>query len=195
MTAQSHGWGAIAPWVARWAHLVPSNGHVLDVASGAGRHSLYFATQGHPVTAVDRDADALISLQARHAALPKPAGRLKTLCADIENAPWPLSETFDAIVMTNYLWRPLWPALRSALAPGGVLVMETFALGQETIGKPSRPAFLLAPGEALQLAGDLRVVAYEDGFEPPSEASPTGRYVQRLTATSPGTPSSPLGRM
>jgi len=73
--------------------------------------------------------------------------------------------------------------------------METFALGQETIGKPSRPAFLLAPGEALQLAGDLRVVAYEDGFEPPSEASPTGRYVQRLTATSPGTPSSPLGRM
>ena len=179
----------------RWSHLVRSAGHVLDIASGAGRHSLYFAAQGHEVTAVDRDETALAALRVRDAEDAPKAGTIHTVVADLENQPWPFSQSFDAIVMTNYLWRPLWPALQSALRPGGVLIMETFALGQETIGKPSRPAFLLAPGEALQLAGSLRIVAFEDGFEPPSDTYSAGRFVQRLVATTTETPPPALGRM
>jgi len=195
LTAQQHGWGASSPWVLRWSHLVRSAGHVLDIASGAGRHSLYFAAQGPEVTAVDRDETALAALRARDAQDAPKSGTIQTVVADLENQPWPFSQSFDAIVMTNYLWRPLWPALQSALRPGGVLIMETFALGQETIGKPSRPAFLLAPGEALQLAGSLRIVAFEDGFEPPSDTYSAGRFVQRLVATTAETPPPALGRM
>lgn len=165
------------------------------MASGAGRHSLYFAAQGFQVTAVDRDETALAALRARHSESILPSGTINTVVADLEGAPWPFSRQFDAIVMTNYLWRPLWPFLRQALLPGGVLVMETFALGQETIGKPSRPAFLLGPGEALQLVGSLRIVAFEDGFEPPSDTNPAGRFVQRLVATTADTPPSALGRI
>ena len=179
----------------RWAHLVQSAGQVLDVACGAGRHSLYFAAQGNDVTAVDRDEAALAALRVRDSDDAAKAGTIRTVLADLENDPWPFSQSFDAIVMTNYLWRPLWPALQKALKPGGVLIMETFALGQETIGKPSRPAFLLAPGEALQLAGALRIVAFEDGFETPSDAQPAGRFVQRLVATTADTPPPALGRM
>ena len=195
MTAQQHGWGASSPWVLRWSHLVRSAGHVLDIASGAGRHSLYFAAQGHEVTAVDRDETALAALRARDAQDAPKAGTIQTVVADLETQPWPFSQSFDAIVMTNYLWRPLWPVLQKALRPGGVLIMETFALGQETIGKPSRPAFLLAPGEALQLAGSLRIVAFEDGFEPPSDTYSAGRFVQRLVATTAETQPPALGRM
>ena len=168
---------------------------MLDIACGAGRHSLYFAAQGHDVTAVDRDEAALAALRARHADDAPKAGIIRIMMADLENEPWPFSQPFDAIVMTNYLWRPLWPALQKALRPGGALIMETFALGQETIGKPSRPAFLLAPGEALQLAGSLRIVAFEDGFEPPSDTYSAGRFVQRLVATTAETPPPALGRM
>ena len=168
---------------------------MLDIACGAGRHSLYFAAQGHEVTAVDRDETALAALRARDADDASKAGAIHTVVADLENAPWPFSQSFDAIVMTNYLWRPLWPVLQGALRPGGVLIMETFALGQETIGKPSRPAFLLAPGESLQLAGSLRIVAFEDGFEPPSDTYSAGRFVQRLIATTAETPPPALGRM
>jgi SAM-dependent methyltransferase len=168
---------------------------VLDIACGAGRHSLYFAAQGHEVTAVDRDETALAALRARDADDASKAGTIHTVVADLENEPWPFSQSFDAIVMTNYLWRPLWPLLQGALRPGGVLTMETFALGQETIGKPSRPAFLLAPGESLQLAGSLRIVAFEDGFEPPSDTYSAGRFVQRLVTTTAETPPPALGRM
>ena len=168
---------------------------MLDIACGAGRHSLYFAAQGHEVTAVDRDEVALAALQSRHLDSTPQMGTIKTVPADLEGGPWPFSQPFDAIVMTNYLWRPLWPVLQGALRPGGVLIMETFALGQETVGKPSRPAFLLAPGESLQLAGSLRIVAFEDGFEPPSDTYSAGRFVQRLIATTAETPPPALGRM
>jgi len=98
--------------------------------------------------------------------------------ADIEGAPWPLpGRRFDAIVVTNYLSRPLLPTLTASLAPGGVLLYETFAAGNETVGRPSRPDFLLAPGELLGAATGLRIVAYEDGFL----ANPD-RFVQRLAA-------------
>lgn len=130
----------------------------------------WLAAQGHQVLGVDRSPDAL--------ALAKAFG--PTLLADLENAPWPLPEqTFDAVVITNYLWRPLWPRILSSLKCGGVLICETFAQGNETVGRPSRPDFLLATGELLQVAsqGDLRVIAYEDGFAQAPE-----RFVQRLVA-------------
>jgi SAM-dependent methyltransferase len=156
-----------------WAHLVAAGGAVLDVASGAGRHARFFASRGHPVTAVDRDAAALDALRDEPLITP--------LEADLEGAAWPLpaDAKFAAVVVTNYLHRPLFPQLLRALAPGGVLVYETFAQGNESIGKPSNPAFLLAPGELLErVRGQLRVVAFQDGFL----AQPRPAYVQRICA-------------
>ncbi|MDP3618619.1 MAG: class I SAM-dependent methyltransferase [Ramlibacter sp.] len=166
-----HGSEAPSTWVQRWSHLVAPGGRVLDVACGAGRHMRWFASRGHPVTGVDRSADAIGSL----------AGVGEVLQADIENGPWPFAgSTFDAVVVTNYLWRPLLGVIVQSVAPGGVLLYETFAAGNETVGKPSRPDFLLRTGELLQACANLRVVAYEDGFmeQPP-------RYVQRIAAVRP----------
>lgn len=165
-----HGTEAPSPWVCRWTPLIRPAGQVLDLACGGGRHMQWLASQGHLVLGVDRSAEAL--------ALATAFG--PTLQADIENGPWPLNgQRFDAVVVTNYLWRPLWPHILASVAPGGVLIYETFALGHETVGRPSRPDFLLTPGELLQVAGQggLRVVGYEDGFldSPP-------RFVQRLAA-------------
>ncbi|WP_250513465.1 class I SAM-dependent methyltransferase [Caballeronia sp. INDeC2] len=165
--------GAPSPWVARWAHLVAPGGAVLDVAAGSGRHARWFAARGFPVLAVDRDAGALSSMSA--------ITRVDTLAADLENAPWPLpsDRTFDAVVVTNYLHRLLFGHLIDALAPGGVLIYETFAAGNGSIGKPSNPAFLLEPGELLEaVRGRLRVIAYEDGFVD----DPRAAYVQRICA-------------
>ena len=109
--------------------------------------------------------------------IPKADG-IEIIVADIENGPWPLAgRRFDAVVVTNYLWRPLLPAIVECVAPGGVLLYETFATGNQTVGKPSRPDFLLQPGELLRAAAGLRIVAYEDGFLTDPE-----RYVQRLAA-------------
>jgi len=166
-----HGTEAPSPWVQRWAHLVPAGGAVLDVACGRGRHLRWFGERGHPVTGVDRDAETLAGLQ----------GIAEIIQADIENGPWPLPQRqFAAVIVTNYLWRPLFPAFAQAVAPGGILIHETFAQGNETVGKPSRPDFLLAPGELLRAYGALRVVAYEDGF---LEQAP--RFVQRIAAVRP----------
>jgi SAM-dependent methyltransferase len=128
----------------------------------------WFAGRGHPVTGVDRDAAALAQCEA--------VG--ETLLADIESGPWPLAgRQFAAVVVTNYLWRPLFAQIVEAVAPGGVLLHETFAQGNETVGKPSRADFLLAPGELLRAYAGLRVVAYEDGFLPEPD-----RFVQRIAA-------------
>jgi SAM-dependent methyltransferase len=163
--------GAPSAWVQRFAGLIAPGGRVLDVACGSGRHALWLATQGLAVTGVDRNAAALEGL---------PAG-IERVHADLEGLPWPLpGRQFDAVVVTNYLWRPLWPALLAALAPGGLLIYETFALGQQHFGKPTRPDFLLQPGELLQVCADLRVVAYEEG----RAATPT-RCVQRIAAVRP----------
>jgi SAM-dependent methyltransferase len=178
--ALTHGLGEPSPWVRQWAHLVAPGGAVLDVASGAGRHARFFASRGHPVTAIDRDAGALELL--RDVPLVTP------LVADLEGAPWPLSDAaaFAAVIVTNYLHRPLFPQLLRALAPGGVLVYETFAQGNESVGKPSNPAFLLAPGELLErVRGQLRVLAYQDGFL----AEPRPAYVQRICAIREAQPS------
>jgi SAM-dependent methyltransferase len=134
----------------------------------------FLTEQGHGVTGIDRSPEAIESARAwGHAVL-----------ADIENHAWPLPGlSFDAVVVTHYLWRDLMPTLIEALAPGGVLLYETFAQGHETVGKPSRPDFLLRPGELLQACAGLRVVAYEDGFLTGPE-----RYLQRIAAVRETTP-------
>jgi SAM-dependent methyltransferase len=165
-------------WIEQWSHLVEQGGAVLDVASGNGRHARYFALRGHPVLALDRDETALASLAA--------VEHVTTRCADLENASWPLrdDEKFAAVVVTNYLHRPLFPYLFDTLAPGGVLLYETFAAGNERagFGKPSNPDFLLNPGELLDaVRGRLRVIAYQDGFINVPRAS----CVQRIVAAAP----------
>lgn len=155
-------------WIRHWSPLVPPGGRVLDVACGHGRHMRWLAARGHPVTGVDRDGAALSSLE----------GLGETIQADIENGPWPFAgRTFAGVVVTNYLWRPLLPSIVASVAPRGVLLYETFAEGQETVGKPSRADFLLKTGELLEACKGFRVVAFEDGFlEPPL------RFVQRIAA-------------
>jgi SAM-dependent methyltransferase len=170
----THGGGAPSPWVERFARLVRP-GEVLDLACGAGRHARLFAALGHQVTALDRDQAAL-------AASAGPG--IRTMQYDLEapGAAWPFRPgQFDGIVVTNYLHRPLLPRLAESLSPTGVLIYETFAIGNELFGKPSNPAFLLAPGELLGLAGSagLRVIAYELGFV----SQPKPAVVQRLCAT------------
>ena len=167
---------APSPWIVRWAHLIAPRGTVLDVAAGAGRHTRWLAARGHAVTAIDRDTDAMAAL----------ADCAEAIAADIEGGPWPLAgRSFDAVVVANYHWRPLAPTLVGSLAAGGVLLYETFAAGNETVGRPRRADFLLAHGELLGLAAGLRIVAYEDGFLGGPE-----RYVQRLAAVreQPGSP-------
>ena len=127
--ATLHGDEAASAWVRRWSHLLPAGASVLDVACGRGRHTRWFNALGHRVTALDRSAEAL-------AAIGLPAERFQTVLADIEGGPWPLDgRQFEAVVVTNYLWRPLLPTLLASLAPGGVLIYETFAAGNETVGK------------------------------------------------------------
>lgn len=175
-----HGSEAVSPWVARWAHLVPAGGTVLDVACGLGRHTQYFSQLNHPVVLVDRAQAAIESVASK---LPSSA---QCVTADIENGPWPfvdsagLPQQFAGVVVTNYLWRALLPTIVASLAPGGVLIYETFAAGNESVGKPSRPDFLLQPGELLAACAELRVVAYEDGF-----VSQPERFVQRIVAVRP----------
>ncbi len=168
-----HGGLAPSAWLQRWAHLLPPDGAVLDLACGSGRHLRWLAERGWRCTGVDRDAQALAGLQGLAGA--------ELIEADLEAAPWPLAgRRFDAVLVFNYLWRPLWPQLIAALAPGGVLVYETFADGQQTLGKPSRPDFLLQPGELLARCDGLRIVAYEHGLD-----APPPRFVQRVVAVRP----------
>ncbi len=160
-----------SPWLTRWVHLLAPGAAVLDVACGSGRHLRWLAARDFRVTGVDRDAAAIASL----------AEVAETCVADIEAGPWPWpGRQWDAVLVTNYLWRRLFPVLLDAVKPGGWLIYETFAAGHETVGKPSRPDFLLAPGELLRICSSWRIVGYEDGFlDSPS------RYVQRIVARRP----------
>lgn len=169
--------GQPSAWVTRWASHLKAGSTVLDVACGSGRHVRWLAHQGMRVTGVDRDAQALEEIRAMGPpqGLGPPA---EVLLADLEGGPWPLAgRRFDAVVVTNYLWRPLLPVLVASLAEGGLLIYETFGLGHAQFGRPSRPEFLLRPGELLEAARGLRVLGYEDGFldQPP-------RLVQRICA-------------
>jgi SAM-dependent methyltransferase len=156
-------------WVRRWADSIRPGGAVLDVAAGSGRHARWLARMGFEVDAVDRDVSMLADVPG-----------VRALEADIEAGPWPYSgRRFDAVVVTNYLHRPLLPVLVECLEPGGVLVYETFARGNERFGKPSNPDFLLAPGELLEaVRGRLRVLAFEDLVVD----SPAPAAIQRIAA-------------
>jgi SAM-dependent methyltransferase len=152
--------------VTRWAPLV-ERGPVLDVASGAGRHARLFAARGLEVVALDREAQAL-------------SGNIQFVKADLEDgSPWPLAgQRFGAIVVTNYLHRALFPRLIDSLAEDGVLIYETFMIGNEKFGRPSNPQFLLRPGELLEAFQGLRVAGFEQGrVERPKTA-----MIQRLCA-------------
>lgn len=163
-----HGTEAPSAWIERWAHLVPLHGTVLDVACGMGRHMQFFHARQHPVTGVDVSASAIEAV----------AHLGEAVCADIEAGPWPFpGRLFDAVVVSHYLWRPLLPVLVRSVAPGGVLLYETFADGNASVGKPSRPDFLLRPGELLQACADLHTVAFEDGY-----AAHPPRFIQRIVA-------------
>ena len=169
---------ALAPpsdWVQRWSHLVKPGGVVLDVACGQGRHAHWFHALNCKLVVVDRSQEA-IEILAHH------SNQYEAVVADIENGPWPFpGRQFDAVVVINYLWRPLMPTLLSSLAPSGVLIYETFSEGNETVGKPSRPDFLLHTGELLALCKGLRVVAFEEGFVTGTDGQ-LPRFIQRIVA-------------
>ena len=155
----AHEAGSLLPsaWIVRHAPLISPGARVLDLACGYGRHARFFAGRGCRVLAVDRDRDALAPL----ADVPG----IETAAVDLEAGAWPIAnERFDAVVVANYLHRPLFPGLVAAVADDGVLLYETFARGNEVYGRPSNPAFLLEPGELLRvIAGRLLVVAFEEG--------------------------------
>jgi SAM-dependent methyltransferase len=161
-------------WVERFLPYIKSGGDVLDLACGRGRHSLLLHAAGYRVEAVDRDAGALAEVSAK-------APGISTRAADLEGDAWPYQgRSFDAIVVTNYLFRPLFPHLLEALKADGVLIYETFMVGNERFGKPSNPEFLLRTGELLEVVrGRLTVVAFEQG----EVAAPRPAVVQRLCAT------------
>lgn len=170
-------------WVRRFAGLVAPGGTVLDLACGGGRHTRLFRRLGHPVTALDRDLSGVADLADTPG--------VELMNADLEGGgPWPLSgRTFDAVVVTNYLHRPLLHRLPDILAPGGVLMYETFAAGNEAHGKPRNPNFLLRPGELLNAVnGALTVVAFEHG----AVSRPRAAVVQRICAVRDSTAAAAL---
>jgi SAM-dependent methyltransferase len=162
-----------SPWVRRFLPLLPAGGRVLDLAAGQGRHVRLLRANGYQVVAVDRDTAAL------HAAFAGD-GAVSIVEANLEDGgPWCLGQGYDGIVVTNYLHRPLLPALAAALAPGGALIYETFMAGNERFGRPANPDFLLAPGELLAAFIDrLSVVAFEQG----RVTAPRPAVVQRIAA-------------
>lgn len=159
-------------WVARFATLIPAGGRVLDFACGRGRHARWLARHGWEVEAVDRDAAALATFAGEP--------RVSVAQADLEGGDWPYGTAcFDAIVVTNYLYRPRLGLLLDCLAADGVLIYETFMLGNERFGRPGNPEFLLRPGELLErLAGEYTIVAFEQG----EVARPRPAVVQRVCA-------------
>lgn len=159
-------------WVSRFAGLIPVGGEVLDLACGSGRHARLLVRSGYRVEAVDRKADLIAALGGEPG--------VSTRVADLEGGPWPyFGRAFDGIVVTNYLWRPLLPHLFACLAEGGVLIYETFMVGNERFGKPSNPEYLLRPGELLDLLHKrFTVVAFEQG----EVERPWPAVVQRICA-------------
>jgi SAM-dependent methyltransferase len=165
----AHGNLAPSAWVTRWAPLV-THGTVLDIACGSGRHAGVFLGAKLNVVAIDRE--------------PQMIAGARFIQADLEDgSPWPLpGEQFEGVVVTNYLNRELFPVIQDSLKPGGVLIYETFMLGNERFGKPSNPAFLLRPGELLECFKDLAVKGFEEG----EVSVPKPAMIQRLCAVRTG---------
>ena len=146
-------------WFVSHAHLVPAGATLLDVACGYGRHAKYFAERGARVTAVDRDAAALASFAD--------VSNITAELRDLENDAWPYgADSFDAVIVCNYLWRPTLATLLDCIRPGGVLLYETFMDGNEKFGKPSRPDFLLRSDELIaHVSRDFEIVEFAQGPE------------------------------
>lgn len=171
-----HALSKPSEWICRWSDLVSTCGTVLDVACGYGRHMKWFQSRGCAVFGVDQSTDAVLS-----------ARQWGTVAqADIEHEPWPYvvassdgvkPQQFDAVVVCNYLWRPLLSTLLACVKTDGLILYETFSAGNETVGRPRNPDFLLRPGELLHMCLDFRIIAYEDVYLPTPE-----RYVQRIVA-------------
>jgi SAM-dependent methyltransferase len=174
----SHSTLKASDWLKKWSHVLAPQSRILDLACGHGRHALWLSDLKMDVLAVDKDLDALEEIQKMG---------IKTLCADLENAPWPLmGEQFEAVLVTHYLWRALWPELLASVKDGGFVIYETFCEGHQAYGRPTRPDFLLQSGELLRVFKDFKVLGYEEGLL----TEPT-RYVQRIIAQKPtlsGTP-------
>ncbi len=162
-------------WVVRFAARILEAGTVLDLAAGFGRHTRFLRDQGYRVVAVDIDTTTLEEFRGD--------AHIDLVEADLEAGTWPFGETtFDGIVVVNYLHRPLLPRLTEALGPGGVLIYETFAVGQEAHGRPTNPSYLLREGELLDLFdGALEVIAYEHGLD----TVPRPAVRQRICARKP----------
>lgn len=164
---------AVSPWVARFADLAAQGTTVLDVAAGSGRHTRHLLDRGHAVTALDREVSVLRTI----------AGA-EVVEADIEAGPWPLAgRSFGFVVVTNYLWRPRYADILASVAPGGLLVWETFMDGQQHLGRPRNPDFLLQPGELAHVADGhgLTVLCFEQGLLQDDPASPPA-WRQRVCA-------------
>lgn len=163
-------------WVARWVPEIETRGKILDVACGSGRHTQLMLDQGFRVVAVDLDVSAMTVHKSRR--------DLELIQADLETRPWPFAaSSFDGVVVANYLHRPIFPCLIASLKPGGVLIYETFAVGNAEFGPPSNPDFLLQPGELLKIVdGKARVIAYEDTYT----ETPKPALVQRICAVTNG---------
>lgn len=161
-------------WVTRFAAGLPAGTSTLDLACGGGRHARWALEAGHRVTTLDRDLSGIADLQSAD---------LERICADLEDgSPWPLGgRTFDLVLVTNYLHRPLFPALCAAVAAGGMLIYETFAAGNEEFGRPRRPEFLLRGDELLTRCAELQTLAFEQG----RVDDPKPAVVQRICAIRP----------
>lgn len=173
----SHGRvGPLSPWVLRFAGRIPPGGAVADIACGGGRHGRLFLERGHPVTFVDIDTSGVTDLKE------KPG--VEIVAEDLEGGgAWPLEgRRFAGVVVTNYLWRPVLPNIVDLVAPGGLLIYETFARGNEAYGRPRNPDFLLGPGELIEaVRGRLTVVAYGQQVV----AEPRPAVIQHIAAHRP----------
>jgi SAM-dependent methyltransferase len=162
----------VSNWVERWSGLIQSSGKVLDLACGGGRHSIYLAKLGYCVDAIDRDTSVLDGL--------KRIEGITVIQHDLESNLWPFdNDVYDGVVVTNYLHRPLFQNLIRSIKSGGILIYETFSVGNEKFGKPSNPNFLLKPGELLEITREqFRVIAFEEVYL----SAPTPAMVQRVCA-------------
>jgi SAM-dependent methyltransferase len=161
-----------SPWIVKYAPLIRKKGRVLDLACGSGRHAIWLAQQGYQVDAVDRDAQAL-SIMAD-------IDNIDVFIVDLEASDWlHLGQRYDGLIVSRYLYRPLLPALAEILNPGGVLIYETFMVGNERYGKPSNPDFLLLPNELLEIYSPLlNIIDFEQG----EVKTPRPAVMQRICA-------------
>ena len=165
-----------SPWIERFSRAIAAHGTVLDLACGGGRHGRLFLARGHAVEFLDRDISAVADIAKNELA--------QIIEADLEDgSAWPLADRqFDLVVVANYLWRPILARIVGAVAPGGLLLYETFAAGNESFGRPRNPDFLLRPGELLEaVRGRLDVLAYEQLYQ----ETPSPRIVQHIAARRP----------